>query len=349
MLKRLVIGLIDQGVRLTRIVPDRLEVESVLATERSLELVPRLQTPMKVLPWLRGRRAEELATAMERSLPDVIYATGRASWPIAIDLADEIERPIALDIWSSEIAANAPRNRSARNIAGYVAATAPLATALRQRVDSELVSLVPIGVAVPSSPPKRSRSADDLISAAIVGSGQDLPAYRTVLAALERIHREINQLQVVLELRGPHEHDIWRLVDRSGMHPFISPIRDAAMHRRLVSQCDVLITPESCGEVNSLLLDCMAVGMTLVACEDSVLDMLEHDITAIMLPRQQPDAWEGRLRRALGNIEVSRHVGAAARSVIARHHRSSQHVARLAETFEKIVSGETYSFERQIA
>jgi hypothetical protein len=42
MLNRLAVGLIDQGVRLTRIVPDRLEVEAVWRSEQRIALAEEL-------------------------------------------------------------------------------------------------------------------------------------------------------------------------------------------------------------------------------------------------------------------------------------------------------------------
>ena len=332
MLKRLSIGLLDMGVRLTRIIPDEIDSEAVLDSERRLGLISRLAVPMRVLPWRRTRRTEELAAAMERSLPDVLFAVGHEMWPLALDLANLIERPVALDVSSVEFAEMVPRRRAARNVAGYVAPTAPLAAMLRQRVDADLVSLVPIGVAISSrAVPARSGPSKTV---AVIGACHDMQAYTHILAGLKQISADVPELQIVLELRGQFEHEIWRQMDRSGLHPIVSPIQDASLHRSLITQCDALVLPERSGQVSSLLLECMAVGMKVAAREDPILDMLEDDVTAVLLPDNH-DMWESRLRRALLDEQVGQRISVAARAMGNQRHQSSRHVRRLFETFER--------------
>lgn len=344
MLKRLCIGMLDRGVRLTRIVPERIDSEAVLASERRLALVPRLRTRLKVLPWVRAGRTAELASAMERALPDAIYAVGADTWALALDLADAIDRPIALDVWSAALAQAAPRKRAAKQIGGYIVPTAPLADLLRQRVDSDLVSHVPMGAAIGSTPQRAFADKQQAVSAAIVGSGRDLPAYRHLLEALRRIVRDVPQLQIVLELRGPHEHDIWREVGRQGLHHAVSPIRDTSLHRPLITQCDTLIMPECLGEASSLLLECMAAGMAIIAREDPMLDVLEHGKSGLLLAGDDAQRWDDPLARCLGDALYARNLGRNAREVAVRSHSSSIHIARLLATIERIVKGESYAF-----
>lgn len=349
MLRRLAIGLMGRGVRLTRIIPDDIQAESILASEKRIALVPRIEVPMKVLPWMRASRAADLASQMDRALPDVIYAVGQGAWGVAADLAESIECPIAMDIWSAELAEKAPRNRAAENIGCYIAPTAPIAGLLRRRVDPYLVSLVPMGVAIPSGPPSAFSQHPRSVTAAIIGSGRDLAAYRGLLRALKDVLGELPQLQMVIELRGRHEHDIWKEMKQLDLLHVISPIQDASLHRSLITRCDAVIMPESYGQPRSLLLQCMAASMLIIARHDPMLDMLEHDQNAILLDAQDMDRWPSQLRSCLGDIEYAHALGEGARIYAARHHSSHLQISGLLETFQRMVSGENYVFASQEA
>jgi len=347
MLKRLCIGLIDQGVQITRVVPDRMD-EHARSTERRLALAPRIEVPMRVLPWMRSTRTRDLADALERNPPDVIFAIGREAWTIALDVADAIDRPVALDVWSAELAKVAPRRRAARNIGGYIVPTSPLAALLRQRVDPDLVGMVPRGVAVGSEGRLIFDDPDNSIAMAVIGSGRDLPAYRSMLAALRNIARQFPQLQVVLELRGPHGHEIWRELNRLELRTCVSVIEDASLHRSLISRCDALLMPEHFGDVNSMLLESMAVGMAIIAREDEYLDMLKHEETALVLQTGEIDEWVTIMQQCLNDATLARRIGRHARDIAIHRFRSSDQVRRLIDTLEKITTGESYPFPAEV-
>ncbi len=342
--RRVAIGLIGEGARLTRVVPDEIRSEAINENERRLALVPRLEVPMRVLPWMRRARTHFLADAFERATPDVIYASGRDAWAVGLDVAAAIDRPIALEVWSAELAAQAPRGRAAEHIGSYITPTTAIAAELRERVDPHLVNYVPTGIAVPTESHPIFTSPETAMTAAIVGSGRDVTAYRRVLRSLKEVLQKLPQLNVVIELRGPYEHEIWRELDRLNLRRAVSVIQDASQHRTLITQCDVLILPEAFGEVDSLMLDCMAVGMAVVAREDPYLDMLEDGTTAMLLKDDDPEQWTKTLDRSFTDLQLSRSIGRTARELTIKQHRSSMHVHQLVESFEKVVSGESYAF-----
>ena len=109
-LNRLSIGLISEGVQLTRVIPETLAA-SIDESEQRMALAAKLVAPMKVLPWMRGERGGRLAEALERDPPDVLYAVGDAAWAVGRDLASEMDRPLAIDLWSAAQVRRAPRGR----------------------------------------------------------------------------------------------------------------------------------------------------------------------------------------------------------------------------------------------
>ncbi|UCD74578.1 MAG: hypothetical protein JSV91_12410 [Phycisphaerales bacterium] len=346
MLNRLSIGLIDEGVQITRMLPEELPSQQVYEGEQRMALATRLEYPVRVPPWMRRRRAQRLAEAMEKSLPDVIYAVGERTWPVALELSDLLRRPVAIDVWKAKQVRRVPAGRSGHSVAAYLCPTAPIAASLRDRVGHDLVSMVPMGVAAPRDARTIMAGPEESITLAIIGSGQDLPAYRAMLGGLSRVLRDLPQAQAFLELRGPHEHEIWRLAQRLELLAQVSTITDAASHRPALLCCDVLVVPEREGEMRSLLLEAMAGAMAVAAAADPALDFLVHDQTAGLVEGDTAEAWREGLDRVLNRPDFARQLGAAARDHVLEHQRSSEQVSRLVDTFEKAVAGDAISFAR---
>ncbi|MHC4415444.1 MAG: glycosyltransferase family 4 protein [Planctomycetota bacterium] len=341
---RVSVGLVEAGVRLTRVVPHTRPVIEPGAGEKPKAPAARVEVRMNVPPWMRRGRAHRLAGAMESAVPDLLHAVGEQAWRVGLDLAKVIDRPVTLDVWSAEQARRVPHSRVASRVAGYIVPTEPMAEALRQRVDTELVSVVPTGIVVPREPHTVLVDPEDAIALAIIGSGQDVGAYKAMLSGLSHLTVDFPQIQACLELRGAHEHDIWRHARRLDLLGHVSAIVDAALHRSLLTGCDILVVPERNGEVRSLMIQAMACGMPLVASDDPFLDMLVADQTAIVVGEADPDEWARQLRRLLVEPELARNLGASARAWVANRHRMGDHVAKLLAAFEQVLSGGAHSF-----
>ncbi len=333
-------GLIANGVQLTVVVPK--PAGEVLAQEP--DEIERIEIRMKVPLWMRRTRAHQVAGMLESGVPDLLHAMGEDAWKVGLDLARVLDRPVTLDLWAAEQVARVPHSRSSKHVAAYVAPTEPIAELLRQRVDAELVSHVPIGVVATSSVPSVLQRHDESIGLAIVGTGRDIVAYRAMLTGLSRVTRELPQIQACLELRGPYEHEIWRLARRLDLLGHISTIVNAARHRPLLRGCDLLIWPERLGVVRSLLLEVMASGLPVLAAKDPNLDMLIHQQTAHLVDEPDPDEWARRLRQLLGEPEAARRLGASARAWVATNNRLVDHVSGLQRAFGQVISGGAHAF-----
>ena len=342
MLNRLVIGLIDHGAQVTRIIPDAMGSETIDAGEQRIALTPRLQVPMRVLPWMRRTRAERIVEAAERTQYDLVYAVGEQAWPIGLDVSRQIEKPLALNVWSSALVRRVPRARPQGRIGCYITPTPTLARKLGKRVERDLVSMVPMGVSVPAESRTVLEDRDAVIGLAVIGSGRDAAAYEALLAGISRVVREWPQVQVVLELRGPRAHEIWRHARRLDLLGAISGINDAAHHRSLLTRCDALLIPESSGEMNSLILDAMAMGLPVIATEDPDLDMLCPEAGTRLVSEPDPDAWYRHISALIKNPDEARSYGQKGRDIVARRYRSIDQIERLMQTFEMTLSGGSY-------
>lgn len=345
MLDRIGAGLIDEGIEVSRIVPDDLSAEQAEQIVSDVAFTAQLETPMSVPPWMRRVRAERLAADLVSAAPDVIQVVGRGAWKVGFELAREIDRPLAIDVWSLGLARRAPRGRSAARVGAYLVPTKPIAKAVRQRrVDRELVSLIPLGVIVPAQSRKVLANTSEQIALAIIGSGRDVAAYRALLTGLARLVRDFPQLHICLELRGPHAHHIWRHAQHLELLGHISAIPDAAPHAPLIASCDVLVIPERFGEIRSLVLETMAAGVPIIASEDPAFDALVSGETATIVRQPTAAQWATELRRLFLQPERARELGAAGRNLVTAHHRVQDQIAALVATFRKVLSGDVYAF-----
>lgn len=345
MLRGIARGLIAKEIEVSWVVPADLEAEDSPHMESELELASQIEIPMTVGPWLRKTRISRLTNAFSASIPDVIYLVGKDTWRVGFDLAQALDIQAAIDVWSMDLIKSLPRGRSAANVGAYIACSNEIAKAIkRRRIDRALVNTVAFGVEIPDKTRNVLEDPSESIAIAIMGSGRDIAVYRALLSGLARVTREFPQLQICLELRGPHAHDIWRYAQRLELLGFISAIRDASHHAEAVVGCDVLVIPERFGDIRSLMLKAMGYCMPVVASRDRALDMLVADENAIIIDSPSTEQWSKHLTRLLSRPDLARQLGMAGRKRVAESFAAHSQIDRLLETFQKTLSGDAYSF-----
>jgi glycosyltransferase involved in cell wall biosynthesis len=344
LIQRLATGLIEREVRLTAVGPEDPDGPFLPEDTTGSDALERISIAARIAPWMRRGEARRVAQLMEGDPPDLIYAIGEQSWRLGLDVARTLQRPVIFAIWSAELVARVPHSGADVHVEGYIVPSEPIAEAVRQRVDPELVSVVPTGVIPPREPRNILADPESCVAIAIIGSGQDVGAYRGLLTALSRLVREFPQIQACLELRGPHEHEIWRMASRLELLGNVSAIVDAAMHRALLTGCDLLVSPERLGQVRSIVLQAMANGMPVVASADPYLDMLIPDETAVVVSPPEPAMWVRALSQLISSPEAARGLGGSSRTWVSSNHKLSTHVDALRQAFDQVVSGGAHTF-----
>ena len=337
MLNRLSIGLMAEGMQLTRIVPGALDPDTIDLGEQRVALATRLVTPMRVLPWMRQARANRLAEALDKSPPDVIYAVGSKAWAVGLDLAQVIDRPMIVDVCSLAQASLLSRAPKSELIAGYVTPCAPLMNMLQPHVEPTRVNFVPIGIAAPPQPVSILRQLGQNIAIAVIGQARDIQAYAALFSGIRLAGLDLPIMQIMLELDGVHEHEIWKRVHAVGLLDRVSAIGDAPTYRALLTQCDVMLIPEGLGEPRSIMLEAMAFGIPVIAALDPANDVLIDGETALLVERSNARQWSDRIRDILNRPEEARKLGQRARSRVLERNRSSEQVSRLGVVFEQVL------------
>ena len=341
MINGLTAGLVDAGCTVTRIVPAKLDPQ-IRETQLSATAVAKqISVPLKVLPWLRRPRLEQVTEAMPRPDPDVVYGWGQETWSLAMGPVQTIRVSGGIGTSGRLILLRPCREAVPRRRLAPTSRHADRSQMHFARfVDPSLVSYVPQGVTVPETPGRVFADQSRPIAMTIVGSGRDLLSYRAMLSGISRVMQNELNLHAVLELRGPQHHEIWRHARRLELLGNISAITDAARFRTLLVHCDMLVLPERFGEIRSLTLEAMAMGIPVVAADDPVIDFLIADETALIVTEAEADSWATQLRKLLSSQEFSQQLGMAGRRFVQQHHSLDRQVNTLLETLKRAVHGE---------
>ena len=86
------------------------------------------------------------------------------------------------------------------------------------------------------------------------------------------------------------------------------------------------------------LLEAMAMGRPIVATERAILhDYVDDGVEALLVPPEDPPALRAAIERVLGDPELARSLGTAARARVERAHTSTEFAARLAPVLRSVV------------
>jgi len=88
------------------------------------------------------------------------------------------------------------------------------------------------------------------------------------------------------------------------------------------------------------LLEAMAMGRPIVASNRAILhDYVSDGVEALLVPPEDATALRAAIDRVLGDPELARSLGAAARARVESSHTSRGFAARLAPLLRSVVAG----------
>jgi glycosyltransferase involved in cell wall biosynthesis len=364
LVRRVEIGLLDEGVRLARCVPH------ACALGMPSGLIPQATYadtgPKIALAW----RADRLFRGLERLMPstspgeegmfDVVHAWGEDCWDLAAETAESDGADLVLEVYSADAVVHARRFErlwsSVLPEAGRCTLSVP-SDELRQAAERAgvrwPVRVCPWGVFVPEEP-RAIRRPGAPVSVCVIGDGGSAESASSVVALLEGVadlgrRREamesagagtLPELLVFLDERlVTSSPDVWRYVQRLNLSGLVSVVADLEGRREPVLRSDMLALPEPTGVHRSILLDAMASGVTVIAAADESCPHLQHLSTAWVVEQPSARAWSDALERLLGDLELSVKLGESARQHAATHCLASNHVTAVLEMHQRLASG----------
>lgn len=342
MLRRIEIGLADEGVSVFRAGP----LEE--AEDSAPELYRRSLGFPKASPWTTRRwrsrwllnRLEEVAPVADGPLVDVIHAFGGGVWDLAFEVARQAQRPLVLEVWRARLAHRAGSLGASRFSAPLLLSTPD------ERIEAELsgaglnvpVRLAPWGVHAPAREPARSRAPDRAPSVVIVGSGRDAHAMRACVRGLGLTVKRWPNLLIFVDASTVQRAKLWPLFEECGLLGNVTLVDELEFHRDLALKADAIALPEALGEQRTLPLDAMAAGVSVMAAPDPFVSWLIDARTAVLVHRPEPTAWGETASAVLAGGEAASEIQRSAWAYLRERRLASRHVASVMDVYEWVAA-----------
>lgn len=327
---RLAVGLVGEGVAVSVIEP--LPEQAPDATqprrarlERRFELPRRVRYEPRVPFWRRRDRLAKIVSAFDRHPPDLLWAAGCDGWEFAVELAEAIDRPIALDFRREADLSLAKRVLRSERVVALVAPCEALARAARSVVPEQFVRVVPLGVRVDDDFQPRIGAARVI---AILGEGRDPHTFAAALRAARTALDRHPDLMCIVEFPTNDSGAVWRFARALGLLDHITAVdgsTDAGLAMTAVRACDILLLPEPRGGPRAEALVALARGVPIIGAVDPFADALIDGETAVLLPAGDVHAalWGQALMATLEHPEQARALAVRGRALVLARHRST--------------------------
>ena len=337
MLRRVEVGLMDDGVRVVRAVPDDVDdagrtplAPTVRYHDANWRIVNRaharrlIRELQLIDPPLAPAGGTGAGADGVPDLLDVVHVWGDECWDLAIDVASATGAALVFELWSQA------STRRIRQIERRVASADESVRIVWLAPNAHLR-----GVAEAQSPvwPVRAAHwgihADDHdvhvrppgapLGVSIVSSGRDESSIRPVLDALSQCVAINESMLIFLDDTAVRSHPgVWKHAERLGLLDHLSIIADMESRRELILDTDLLVLPDALGEVRSIILDAMASGVVVAARADPCIEVTALPGIALLVEGPTEGAWLTVLRRVISDSDELRRIGALARERVVK-------------------------------
>ena len=334
-LRQLVVGLVDEQVRVTRVVPRDATGPGV---EDSMLLGARLTWAESRFAALDHRRIVKLATPLDEAGVDLIHALELGVWQPAAVIGETLDLPVLFQVSSGRDIDSAGRLAEQVNPSrsGFVAATGPLGEALEQQTGGRLrIEVIRPGVHTESRDPE-PREPGHVPCVAVCGDGRMDPHYDALLRGIRAVIAEYPPMQFFLDGRLTDQHQVWRAARSLDLLGNLSFVPRHMGRREVLLMADALVHPQAAGRCRGLTLMAMAHGLPVLAPADPHTDHLLADQTAWVLEDATPEAWATHLRRLVRDPQSAADLGQRAREWVGRERLASDAIERVIQLYRTI-------------
>lgn len=336
--RHLVVGLIDEGVRVVPIVP-----EGVMTDALSL-ISERIDFRGSQHSLVRSYRLRRLAAQLRQAGCDLLHVIDESLAASGASLARATGLPMVAHAWSDRGVPAVARAAGHGN-ATVVAPTEGLARRARGVVGAKVsVEHIPAGVMRLDNAPPPLADPSQSIAVAVFVPEQVGRALEQLLRGAVMVRKELPQLQLFVHSVGAMTHKHWQVASQLNaldIVSFTSPQSDA---RTLLVQADAIIQPEATGCVRTTLLSAMAAGRPVLAAADPVMDYLIDGQTARLVDGTTDSQWAEVLRSLAAESRPLRELGERAAAYVGEHHRVAASVLRTIEAY-RAACGEPLRFQ----
>jgi glycosyltransferase involved in cell wall biosynthesis len=333
-------GLQQAGIDVRFACPPRSEVEEE-ARARGLEV-----HPIALEPGRRRANAAAIASLLERCPVDLVNSqsardrealtwlslTGRLRVPLILTRR-QMPRTFFVENWLA--------GRAASRI---VAVSRPVAEALRRKgTPARKLFVIPNGLVTERVDRPVDREAieewrrrigwsPERRTVGIVARPKD---HRVVLDALQHV-----RTPVLLVLAGvPPTSPLAEIASRIPSRHAVTFMAFDADVRPLYELLEIAMLPSRIEGLSQSLLEAMALGKPVIASAAAGnLDLVGSEVSGLLVPPLDPQAWGGAMQRLLDDPDLARHFGEGARRTARETFSLDQTIERTRVLYESLVS-----------
>lgn len=346
--QQLTVGLVDEQVQITRVVPASVVARSDRGSDTSGPTSGGLgDSPLfgRRMTWSESaiaaidhRRVVKLCEKLATAEVDLVHALHGDLWqPVAV-IAEELDVPAVFTASSTEDVRLATRlmRQVQPTRCVFAATTDPIAAELRVATQKlVMVETVQPGVHV-SDPSINPRQPGEAMCVAVCGDGMMDEQYQAMLDGLAEFVLEQPQVQFFFDGQRTDQHQVWKAVRRMGLLPNVSFVPRRLGHREMLLMADAIIHPQRCERSRGVTLLAMAHAVPVLALADPYVDYLVDDHTAWLIHESTGDAWAEMLRRLINHPDDAADLGLRARAWVHEERLASDQIERVLTLYRNI-------------
>lgn len=337
--QHLVVGLIDEHVRVAQVVPVGVPSEDLSAFG---DHVTWRESRVSALNRYRLAGVEDELDGLG---VDLIHALDGRLWHGGLRLAEALGVPIILSACSTMDIRLAQRVLPGLDPArvALTAATEPIMQAIREHAGPDML-IRTIGTGAHSHD-IHTRTAQDGQALCVIVSGNGLmdADYEALLQGIAQFVRRHPASQFFFDGQGSGQHQIWKTASTMGLLSNFSLIPRRLGHREMLLKSHALIHPQALGKSRSLTVRAMARGLPVIARQDPYLDYLIDGQTAVVLNDPGPGDWAAELDRLVDNPRAATDLGRSAWQWIKQNRPTSYQVNGVLDVYRRL-TGQTLPF-----
>ncbi|MGB2987565.1 MAG: glycosyltransferase family 4 protein [Phycisphaerae bacterium] len=339
-LRHLLVGLIDQAVKL-RLVSSDPRVEKLTLGPVQTVVHERIGWPMT------RRRIDQLVDVLSYQPPTLVHALSSASYKIGITIAEAFDADIALQVTSvadCDAIANlkteprplgsGPTVKPARR---FLALSRPLVTMLEEqlKIPAEWVDLIHPGVLTSQriacfADAKRTPTILCL-SALERGSRVD-----RLIEAVDLVRKRDHTVLLFLLGQGRQESALRRMIRERKLSSCVTLAHPAGDPSQAMHSADIFVRPSADTAFTTDGLQAMGAGMAVVTFPNTVCDYLHHGETAVICEKPTAESLANTLEQLLTDRAGAQRIATTAIEYVRTHHAVSGMAERTANAYRKL-------------
>lgn len=227
------------------------------------------------------------------------------------------------------------KSRAARRFDAHTAVGRAAARAVEMDVSlpEGSVTVIPNGVPPLDLDPPQRDIADPL-----VGVIARFDPVKGVDVAIEAVAR-LGGVHLDIAGDGRERPAIESLIDRLGVADRVRLLGYRADARHLLATFDVFVLASRLEGMSMSIIEAMLAGTPLVATDvGSIREVIEHEVTGLIVPPEDPEALAQAIRRLLDDPAWARDLADAARSVALDRFTAAANVASFESLYDRVLA-----------